>query len=136
MVAGRLLDLRLPFVFPLCSRAARPTMSGPEVFVQGFEANLQAQAAMIAWVDQTLMMGAGAVARKATFHMGGQAISMIYGRSKEMFSKEDFNALVETYNLTNSVSMVATPIVSPDKRVTEQGHQKNWVAKEVVRLNK
>lgn len=42
---------------------------------------------------------------------------------------------METYNLTNSVSVVAAPIASQDKSVSEQEEQKIWVAKEVVRLN-
>ena len=111
-------------------------MAGPEMFIRGFADNLAAQAAIAEWVDQVAMLGAGAVALRATFHVGGQAISMIYDKSKRMFIKEDFEKLVEQYNLSSFVSMLESPASTPDKSVIEQDEQKTFVAGEVERLNK
>ena len=83
-----------------------------------------------------ISMGAVVVALKVIFQVGGQAINMIYDKSKKMFVKEDFNTFVENYNLTGSVSVLSIPIISPNKSFTDQDDQKAWVAIEVARLNK
>ena len=104
-------------------------MAGPEeVFIRGFADNLAAQAAISEWVDQAVMLGAGAVALRATFHAGGRAISLIYDKSKRVFIKEDFEKLVQQYKSSSSVSMLESPAYTPDKRAIEQEDQRfSWL---------
>ena len=114
MVAERLMDFRLPFP-PPTFLGVRITMSGAEYFIRGFEDNMAAQTAADEWVELAANFGAGAVTLKAVFHVGDQAINMIYDKAKRMWIKEDFNALVEAYELSSSASLHATSIITLDK---------------------
>ena len=100
-------------------------MSSVEGFIQGFEANRAAQLAAGEWGDQMANLGAGAITLKAVINVGGQAVNMIYDRVKKAWIKEDFDKLVETYELSSSASIKDTLTSTPDKSIIED-EQKKW----------
>ena len=116
MVAERLLDLRLPR-FPPIAIAARSTMSGAEEFIRSFADNRAAQIAIGEWVDTASNLGAIVMTLKVAFYVGGRAVNMISDRAKRMWIKENFDALVETYDMASSASLRDTPMGIPDEAI-------------------
>ena len=113
-------------------------MPGAEDFVgvPGYQHHLTAQT-----VDQLAMMAAAAVTARFTVNTGGKVLSYVHDKVKNLWMPETgrgrFTELVETYNLSSSISLQATPIQSPEKdcQTEEEVVPQKWVAAEIDRLN-
>ena len=117
MVAERLLDLRLRIL-------PSPRMSVPASAMSGvgfmgapsFEHNMAAQIAMEQAVEDVVTMVAAAHTAKVIFNMGGRVVNYVFDKTKRLWTMESplsFDEMVETYNLSSTASLMASPIGSP-----------------------
>ena len=85
-------------------------------FLPNFEHNLAARAAMEQTVEDVVVLAAAAMTARVTFNMGGQVVNYVFDKVKKLWTKEpppSFDDMVETYNLSNTVSLMESPAGSP-----------------------
>ena len=91
-----------------------------------FEHALAAQAAMQQTVNDVAVLAAAALTARAIFNMGGRMVNYVFDKVKKLWTIEpppSFDDMVETYNMSSTVSLMASPIGSPV-----------MVAKEIAKL--
>ena len=86
------------------------------------------------------MMVGAAMTAKVTFNIGGRIVHYVYDKVKSAWTREDTIGIVaplETYNMSNSVSLLISPVESPDQsKQTDDAREQPWVAKEIERLER
>ena len=139
MVAEHCLSLRLP------SFSANPVSRASQAmdFTPNFVMNMAQKEANERSFETMAMMAGAAITAKATFNMGGRVVNFVWDKARNIWKEEQQTPLsmaVETYNMSSSVSLLTSPIPTPDKKADAQEdrdkqiQQLSWVEKEIARL--
>ena len=145
MAAERFLSFRLPIFYSPPARVVASAMMDAIgcIGTPGCEQNMAAQVANAQSFGNLSMMVAAAATAKITRNIGGRVVNFVWDNAKKIWKEEkprDFEELVDTHNMSRSVSPLPSPAQTPDKDQDKQTtdddtQQPNGVAKEIERLD-
>ena len=140
MVAERFQGLRSPVFSPAAFLALGKMVAEGFVGTPSFEHNMAAQITAEQNVEDIALLAAVVLTARVSINLGGQIISYVWDKVQKTWTRvapQNFDDVVETCNLSNSVSLGPLPVGSPDgSKQDEEVRQQKWVAKEIERLNK